>query len=141
MKKITLLSASIVCMVLLTGAVVPQDKKGIVSSDKVYESNSTGKAEMDLHGKNLNKFPGEVFEMKDLKVLDLSNNNITEIPADIKNLENLTVLKLNGNKIYELPNEISRLKMLKEIHIDRFIWAFKMDEIKKLTNAKIILED
>lgn len=97
--------------------------------------------EIDFSNKGINKLPQELFTVTTLKQLDLSNNNLTELPSEIKNLKYLQVLKLNGNKIYELPAGISRLKFLKEIYLSREIWQYRLDEIRKLTSARIILID
>ncbi len=102
---------------------------------------TTDAQEMDFSNKAINTLPAELFSMSSLKQLDLSNNKLSGLPFEIKNLKNLQVLKLNGNKIYELPSEISRLKFLKEIYLSRDVWQYRLDEVRKLTSARIILID
>jgi len=140
MKKLLLLSLFVISITILSGLSSAQgNDSDMKSSGNIY--NITQAEEMDLHGKNLSVFPAEVLEMKNLRILDLSNNQISTIPVEIKNLKNLSVLKLNGNKICSLPEGISRLKMLKEIYLDHYYWCFRIDEIRKITDAKIILVD
>jgi len=143
MKKTLLLPTVLLCMVFLAATLKAQVNDSDMNSSGIISGKEfTAQAdEMDLHGRNLSAFPTDLLEMISLKVLDLSDNNITELPFEIKKLQYLSVLKLNGNKISELPKEISRLKMLKEIYLDRHQWCFKVNELKKLTNAKIILVD
>ncbi|MBN8570900.1 MAG: leucine-rich repeat domain-containing protein [Ignavibacteria bacterium] len=95
--------------------------------------------ELNLSLKDINTLPAEVFEMKNLQILDISNNYLSTVPAEIMNLKELKVLMLYGNNIYELPLEISRLKFLKEIYLDYYIWCYRLDEVRTLTNARIIL--
>lgn len=102
---------------------------------------STDAQEMNYSGKGIYTLPAELFSMSSLKQLDLSNNKLTGLPSSIKNLKKLQILKLNGNKIYELPSEISRLKFLKEIYLSREIWQYRLDEVRKLTSARITLVD
>lgn len=96
-------------------------------------------AELNLSLKDINTLPAEVFEMKNLHILDISNNYLSAVPVEIKNLKELKVLMLYGNNIYELPLEISRLKFLKEIYLDYSIWCYRLEELRTLTNARIIL--
>ncbi len=67
---------------------------------------------LKLTGKNLTKFPDEIFELKNLRSLYLDSNSITEIPHDIAKLKNLRVLNVCSNKISELPEETGELKEL-----------------------------
>lgn len=101
--------------------------------------NLSSVTELNLSLKDINTMPVEVFEMKNLQVLDISNNYLSALPAEIKNLKELKVLMLYGNNIFELPLEISRLKFLKEIYLDYNIWCYRLDEVRTLTNARIIL--
>ncbi|MBS1492549.1 MAG: leucine-rich repeat domain-containing protein [Bacteroidetes bacterium] len=102
-------------------------------------SRSFSSQDLDFSGKGMKEFPKEVLGMTDVKTLDLSDNKLTNIPSEIQNLKYLTVLKLNGNKIYELPSVVSKLKFLKEIYLDREIWQYRLNEVKKITAARIIL--
>jgi Leucine-rich repeat (LRR) protein len=128
MKKITLLLLIIFSLPSLNfAASFNRVQTGITQQD------------MDYSGKGISEFPKEILNMTDLKQLDLSNNKITNVPADIQNLKYLMVLKLNGNKIYELPSVVSKLKFLKEIYLDREIWQYRINEVKKITSARVIL--
>jgi hypothetical protein len=93
----------------------------------------------DYSNKELKDFPVEILRFKNLTELDLSGNELTTLPKSIKKLSRLKILRINGNKIYSLPDELHRLKFLKEIYLDREIWQYRLEEIKKLTSAKIFL--
>lgn len=134
MKKITLL------LIIFFSITSLNATKAIEYNYKLLSlQTSIMQQEMDYSGKGIAEFPSEVLNMTDVKQLDLSNNKITNIPAAIQNLKYLTVLKLNGNKIYELPAVVSKLKFLKEIYLDREIWQYRLNEVKKITAARIIL--
>ena len=132
MKKITLTLALCFGIIIKLAAAQSVNYAGAITIDSKAE-------EFIFSGKGVTNIPAEVFSMKNLKELDLSCNCISEIPSSIKNLSSLTKLNLSGNKIYELPAEISRLKFLKEIYLDRDIWRYRLEEVKKLTHARIIL--
>lgn len=139
MKK-TLLSLSSFLIMVIYSTGFTQESTTAKSSGFYFDTQNLGSVtELDLGYRDINTFPSEIFEMKNLQSLDLSNNYLTAVPKEIKNLQDLKVLKLNGNNIYELPSEISRLKFLKEIYLDYFIWQYRIDELKALTDARIIL--
>jgi Leucine-rich repeat (LRR) protein len=139
MKK-TLLSFSSFLIMVIYSSGFTQESTTAKSSGFYFDTqNLSSVTELDLGYRDINAFPSEIFEMSNLQSLDLSNNYLTEVPKEIKNLQDLKVLKLNGNNIYELPSEISRLKFLKEIYLDYFIWQYRLDELKSLTDARIIL--
>lgn len=117
-----------------------QESKTAKSSGFYFDMQNLGSVtELDLGYRDINAFPSEIFEMKNLQSLDLSYNYLTAVPKEIKNLQDLKVLKLNGNNIYELPFEISRLKFLREIYLDYSIWYYRLNELKDLTDTRIIL--
>ena len=141
MKK-TLLSLSSFLIVVIHSSGFTQESSTAKSSGFYFDIQNLGSVtELDLAYKDINAFPPEIFEMKNLQSLDLSNNYLTAVPKEIKNLQGLKVLKLNGNNIYELPFEISRLKFLREIYLDYNIWHYRLDELKALTDARIILTE
>lgn len=136
----TLLSLSSFLILVIYSSGFTQESTMAKSSGFYFDTQNLGTVtELDLDYKDINTFPSEIFEIKNLQSLDLSNNYLTEVPKEIKNLQELKVLKLNGNNIYELPFEISRLKFLREIYLDYSIWFFRLNELKALTNARIIL--
>ena len=143
MKKITALKLILPCLIIINLAyaqtIVKNESQTKVKSD--ITKDVLREEVMDYHGKGIELFPAEILEMTDLKQLDLSNNKITEVPTEIENLKSLMVLNLSGNKIYEMPDELSKLKFLKEIYLDREIWQYRLNEVKKLTSARIILVD
>jgi Leucine-rich repeat (LRR) protein len=100
----------------------------------------TSITEINLNSKNLSSVPEIVFQMKSLEALDLSNNPIETIPVDIRKLQYLRVLDLTGTNVDELPEEISELIHLQEIHLDYVRWESKLDKVRKITHAAIILE-
>jgi len=95
---------------------------------------------LDLSNYGLNEIPSDVFNLINLETLILKNNNITEIPADIRKLYCLKMLDLTNTNIQELPDEISQLNQLKEIHLSYEIWQYRVDKVRKITRAAIILE-
>lgn len=103
------------------------------------ESSPAENTTADYRNKDLKKFPEEILKFTNLSELDLSGNNISELPKSIKKLNCLRILRLNGNKIYSLPFELKKLKFLKEIYLERDIWQYRLEEVKKLTSAKIFL--
>jgi Leucine-rich repeat (LRR) protein len=128
----------ILLIILFPGSSFSQsDSAGI--SGKPTPPVISGHEEVNLSGMKLAELPREIFEMENLRILDVSNNNLTLLPGKIKKLKNLRVLDISGNSIYELPFELKRLKFLKEIYLDYDYWHTRQKEVRKLTNARIIL--
>ncbi len=88
----------------------------------------------------MNVIPAEIFNFSELEELNVNSGEITSIPVDIRKLYNLRVLNLGNTSINELPEEIGQLKHLQEIHLPFSYWVFRLNEVKKITNAKIILD-
>jgi Leucine-rich repeat (LRR) protein len=61
--------------------------------------------ELYLHQRNLDVFPSEIFQLKNLKKLDLSLNKITEIPKEINQLTRITELHLRNNNLTDCSFE------------------------------------
>ncbi len=95
---------------------------------------------LEINGNSLKTIPVEIFKLCQLEELNVNSRNITSLPADIKKLCNLTILNLSNTSLCELPAEISKLIHLKEIHLPFAYWVFRVNEVKKITNANIILE-
>lgn len=79
---------------------------------------------LNLEANSFTKIPDGVFELKKLKRLNISYNKIKYIPKEIENLTNLESLDIHKNDITDLPDEISNLKNLKEIFIDSGVRNF-----------------
>lgn len=125
----------------LTSSVYSQWIVPKAGNHELINSQSSPSAETtaDYSNKELKDFPEEILQFKNLSELDLSGNALTSLPKAIKKLRHLKILRINGNKIYSLPAELKRLKFLKEIYIEREIWQYRLEEVKKLTSAKIFL--
>lgn len=61
--------------------------------------------------------PGEIRNLKSLRILDASFNQMTGVPAEIGQLENLEILDLSNNKLTGLPYEMANLKRLKQLNL------------------------
>ncbi len=142
MKKNILFILTPMIILLFTEQVFTQEKTSAKSSGYFFDTqNLSSVTELELSSKDIKILPPEIFEMTNLQILDLSYNELSELPKEIKHLQNLRILKLNGNDIYELPEEITRLKFLKEIYLDYNTWYCRLNEVRKITNAKIYLKD
>lgn len=141
MMRIIKIAVIVLSAFIFSGYAFTQDNSAKSSGIVFDTQNLKSITELKLSGKEIKTLPGEIFEMENLKVLDISNNELDELPSEIKNLKNLKILIMNGNNLYELPEELSRLKFLKEIYLDYSIWCFRVNEIKKVTKAKIFLVD
>ena len=75
---------------------------------------------------NLNRFPQEIFNLKDtLEILDLSGNSLSELPDDLAQLTKLQIIFCSNNQFTELPavlGECSNLTMI----------GFKANRIRKV---------
>lgn len=67
---------------------------------------------LDLKYKQLDAFPKEITQFKNLEQLDLAHNQITSIPAWVGELSGLRTLALNNNRIAAVPAEIGQLSNL-----------------------------
>jgi len=96
---------------------------------------------LDLSSRNLTEIPEYIFFCTELESLTLKdNNNISSLPVEIKNFCNLRILDLTNTNIKEIPKEISQLKLLQELHLNYMQWQYRLDELRKITKARIILE-
>lgn len=96
--------------------------------------------EIDLSNSNLASVPATIFELTSLETLDLRNNPLQFLPRDIRKLQSLRVLNLSGTNIEELPEEISQLRHLQEIHLNYEQWQYRLDDVKRITRARIFLD-
>jgi Leucine-rich repeat (LRR) protein len=86
------------------------------------------------------EIPADLFKLSSLEELTLTGDALTEIPADIKKLNTLLVLNISGTSVEVLPKELSQLMQLKELRLNYEKWQYKLDHVRKITKAKIILE-
>lgn len=73
--------------------------------------------ELDLSNKQLNKFPDEILQFRNLKFLTLSHNDIHEIPNEINKLHKLIGLDLSHNPISDIERNRLRKLLSKEVEI------------------------
>jgi len=108
---------------------------------KEHESNFVKNAvSIVLSGKYLTEMPGYIYKNEELEELTILSDGINAIEPDIRKLYNLRKLDLSNTSVQSLPEELRWLKQLNEIRLPHSIWAFRLDEVRKLTNAEIILE-
>lgn len=74
--------------------------------------------ELDLsHNALTGALPGEIRQLKSLKVLKVNDNLMTGVPAEVGQLSKLEVLDLSNNQLTGLPNELGNLKNLKTFNL------------------------
>uniref|UniRef100_A0A8C8VYY9 Leucine rich repeat containing 63 n=1 Tax=Peromyscus maniculatus bairdii TaxID=230844 RepID=A0A8C8VYY9_PERMB len=116
---------------------------------------------LNLSFNDLNKFPMEIFCLKNLQVLKLRNNPIREIPSEIQQLKLLRIfsiafnlirelplglfclyyleeLDVSYNEIHNIPNEIRKLRSLEKLNVDgNYMTSFPPGILKlKLTKLQ-----
>jgi len=89
---------------------------------------------------NASEIPAGVFKLSSIEELTVNSDDITSIPADIRKLYNLRTLNLSNTSVTSLPKEMEQLLLLKELHLPYNYWVYRLDEVKKITKAKVILE-
>jgi len=72
---------------------------------------------LDLSGKNLRKFPDEIFLCTNLRKLILSHNKIKDIPKEIINLKKLKLLDISHNSITQLYANAFKLPKLEILNL------------------------
>lgn len=77
-----------------------------------------------LKKQNLQLFPLEILELKNLKRLDISRNYIKEIPPQIQELKHLHYINMAQNQLSFLPKEMSQMPIDTLILWDNMIRAF-----------------
>jgi Leucine-rich repeat (LRR) protein len=92
--------------------------------------------ELSLTGKNLQVFPKETGDLKNLECLILYSNQIKIIPKEIGELKNLEYLHLYSNQIEIIPKEIGELKNLEYLSLDFNQIKIIPKEIGELKNLK-----
>lgn len=66
---------------------------------------------------NLDVLPPGIEKLVNLKQLDLAQNYFKKMPPAVLKLSNLTELNLSGNDLTELPKDIDRLQKLQELQL------------------------
>lgn len=108
---------------------------------KEHESSFIENAEsIVLSGRYLSELPAYIIENEQLEDLCIISEGLSAIGPGIRKLYNLKKLDLSHTYVQSLPEEIRWLKQLKEIRLPHSVWAFRLDELRKFTNAEIILE-
>ncbi len=67
---------------------------------------------LKLRNNDLNGFPPQLVQMRNLKEISAVDNNITALPAQIGRLDNMTTLELHVNAIQQLPPSIGHMHSL-----------------------------
>ena len=109
-----------------------------LENDKFYSMNNV--TNLEINGNKSTEIPSSLFEQTKLEKLTLRYFDAATISADIRFLYKLTYLDLASSNIDYLPDEISKLNNLKEIHLSYNKWQYRLDEVRKITRANIILE-
>ena len=68
-------------------------------------------------GVKLSKFPFQVCQLTQLRVLNLDLNSIPSLPDEIGNLRHLEILTLGYNKLSSLPDTLVYMNDLQSIHL------------------------
>jgi len=89
---------------------------------------------------HLREVPEDLFRLTALEELTITGNEFTVLPVNIKKLISIRVLNISGTYVEVLPEELSRLLQLQEIHLNYERWQYRLDEIKRITKARIVLE-
>jgi Leucine-rich repeat (LRR) protein len=89
---------------------------------------------LDLSNQNLSKFPIEITNYTNLKVLWLYQNKITVLPDEIGRLSDLNCLYLWKNRLHNLPSGIGKLTNLSKLGLEGNFLTDLPDEIFNLTN-------
>eukprot|EP00002_Diphylleia_rotans_P026996 TRINITY_DN53_c0_g2_i8.p1 TRINITY_DN53_c0_g2~~TRINITY_DN53_c0_g2_i8.p1 ORF type:complete len:995 (-),score=79.93 TRINITY_DN53_c0_g2_i8:337-3321(-) len=72
-----------------------------------------------LGSTNMTSIPGDILEIRKLKLLDISNNQIPSIPWAISSLENLMFLFATNNKIDKVPESMELLEKLEMVDFSK----------------------
>lgn len=108
---------------MLTFFVFTSNGQNTVDGYKIYRNLKKAVKHKDqveaifLTSKDLEVFPEEIFEMKNLKIINLTNNAISSIPEGISELKHLEKLDMMKNNLNELPLSIFEMKTLKRVNV------------------------
>ncbi|XP_040376287.1 disease resistance protein RPM1-like [Oryza brachyantha] len=76
-------------------------------------------AVLELRDSPLDKIPGNIGDLFNLRYLGLRRTSIKSLPRSIKRLCNLETLDLNSTNIKRLPREVAKLKKLRHIFAEQ----------------------
>ncbi len=111
-----------------------QERSGLIEAGL----NNTVVLDIDIKSGGL--IPEEIFTYINLEELKISGNENTILPENIKKLTSLQILDLSSVQVNELPGELSQLRHLREIHLNYELWQYRLDEVRRITRAQIILK-
>jgi Leucine-rich repeat (LRR) protein len=89
-------------------------------------------------GNNFKNLPEEIGKLQNLEYLDLSYCHLAEFSSEICTLKNLTTLNLGGNQLDSLPPEIKNLKNLNTLILYVNQLNSLPPEIGELSNLKYL---
>lgn len=111
----------------------------VVTEKEPQDSNVTDDAELDLHGKQLERIPAYVFDLKNVEKLDVSQNRITgAIQAEIRHLSKLKVLNASNNQMTGLPAETGQLQYLEVLNLANNQLTGLPYELGNLKNLQVL---
>lgn len=122
-------------LILICGNIYSQEKSGVIEPEI---KNNIISLDIELNSSGM--LPPEIFSRTSLEELKINGNSDYMLPSDVKNLYSLRVLDLGNAQINELPEELAQLRLLMEIHLNYELWQYRLDEVQRITRAKIILE-
>ncbi len=122
-------------LTLICGNIYAQEKSGVIEPEI---KNNIISLDIELNSSGM--LPTEIFSCTSLEELKINGNSNYMLPSDVKNLYSLRVLDLGNAQINELPGELAQLRLLREIHLNYELWQYRLDEVQRITRAKIILE-
>ncbi len=100
---------------------------------------STSKTKLDLSGTGLDRLPSNVVGMSSLEELNVSNNRLTgALPGEIRQLRNLRVLNASGNLMTGVPAEIGQLTKLQELNLSNNQLTGLPSELGNLTSLRVL---
>ncbi len=89
---------------------------------------------------NSSEIPSDLFKLNNLEELTITGDDVTAVPVDIKKLRLLRVLNLSSTMVDVLPTELAQLRHLQVIHLNYERWQYRLDEVRRITRANIVLE-
>ena len=81
------------------------------------KSNTDNITNINLDSSDLEKFPDEILNFKNIEILSINHNYLKSLPDDIKLLKKIKEIYLSNNAIKVLPNSIGDLKNLETLDL------------------------
>lgn len=110
------------------------------SSGDFDYTKSINATELYIEVDNSNGIPKDLFKLGKLEELTIAGEEVTVLPVEVKGMYSLRVLNLSNTSLDVLPEELSQLRNLQEIHLNYERWQYRLDGVKRITRAKIVLE-